>query len=65
MTEKSIQTSIKSYKARMEAADQTAIEAIRGGMYETAASMVARAAGYKAAIEELEFILEAMEVWHD
>lgn len=62
MNAKAIDTFVGSYKARMMRADEKAIKAIREGAYETAAMLVAESAGYKAAIAELEFIGECMEV---
>ena len=62
MTIKTIQTAIKSYKARKAQSDQDAIDAIKAGCYEVAARKVAESSAFNGAIEELEFVLECMEV---
>lgn len=61
MTEKDIQTSIKSYKRRLEGRKEDAIVAIREGAMWTAQIALGECIGFEAVIEELEFQLECME----
>lgn len=64
MTEKDIQTSIKSFNTRMARAKRLAIEAIEDGNYWAAQTQILDAASYQAIIEEYQFQLECMEVNH-
>lgn len=62
MSRKLIETSIGSYRSRLETAKSEAVKAIEAGLYGTAIHYITDAAKYQAAIDELEFILDAMEV---
>lgn len=62
MNQKDIQTSIKSYRKRLEGRKEDAIAAIRDGSMWTAQIALGECIGFEAVIAELEFQLEAMEV---
>lgn len=50
---------IKSFQHRRQKCDEKAIEAIADGRYADAARYVTEAAGYKCAMEEIEFMAES------
>jgi hypothetical protein len=58
-------TSIGSYKKRLEGRKEDAIAAIRDGAMWSAQIALGECIGFEAAIAELEFQLEAMEVTGD
>ena len=58
-------TSIKSYKKRLEGRKEDAIAAIREGALWTAQIALGECIGFEAAINELEFQLEVLEVNDD
>ncbi len=60
-----ITTSIKSYKKRIEGRKEDAITAIRDGAMWTAQIALGECIGFEAAINELEFQLEVLEVNDD
>lgn len=61
MSKKFIETSIGSYKARLDKLDIEIKDAVDEGMYSLAAMRCAEAEGYKWAIRELEFQLDNIE----
>ena len=62
MDRKELETSIKSYKRRLEGRKEDAIAAIREGAMWTAQIMLGECLGYEAVINELEYQLDCMEV---
>lgn len=61
MDRKELETSIKSYKRRLEGRKEDAIVAIREGAMWTAQIALGECIGFEAVIGELEFQLERME----
>lgn len=59
-----LDTSIGSYKHRMEQANERAIAAINDGSYTVALIAIAEAMQFAACIEELNFQIECAEVNH-
>ena len=57
-----VKTSIGSYKTRLKNREADAIAAIKDGSYWTAEIALSDCAGFKAVIEELEFLLEGEEL---
>ena len=53
---------IKSYQKRRQMCDEEAVKAIADGRYTDAARYVTEAAGYKCAMEEVEFMDECKYV---
>jgi hypothetical protein len=65
MGKRFIETSLKSYRKRVEYEKNRAIKAIQENNLTTAVLSVTEAARLQAVIEELEFILEDMEASND
>lgn len=59
-----LDTSIGSYRHRMEQANERAIAAINDGSYTVALIAIAEAMQFDACIEELKFQIECAEVSH-
>lgn len=59
-----LDTSIGSYRQRMENANERAIAAINDGSYTVAMIAIAEAMQHAACIEELKFQIECAEVNH-
>ena len=64
MNARDIQTSINSYRKRLDGRREDAIAAIREGAMWTAQIAISECVGYELVISELEFQLECMEVNH-
>ena len=65
MSKDYMQTSIGSYKVRLEGRKEDAIVAIRDGAWWTAQIALSECIRYEAAIEELEHQIEVAEVMGD
>lgn len=59
-----LDTSIGSYRYRMECANERATDAIKNGNYTVALIAIAEAMQYEACIEELKFQIDCSEVSH-